>query len=260
VPHAGVTPTAVFDFDNTIIGGDVFFDFVVLLLLRAELPPTNAQRVARLFEKLTEGAVPASSLAGSTTNQIVSKALGMVKDGKLSLSNCFFLVIGALTGVRESVVTDVARELFVVGLPGQPPYATKFFNHDKPEASAETLIRTLINRGVAPHIITLGLPTVAREGAKLIGVPPNHVHGFELEVIDGIITGRAVNARLIGKHIVTDRLVSRYPLFCFGDAVGSDTPMLARATVRGFAVNPDAEFKAHIAKNHADLTGLAFTS
>lgn len=258
VVRAGVTPTAIFDFDNTIIGGDVFRDFVSLLLQRAVLPQANASRVAKLLVDVSAGKVSASALEGLRTNDIVARALRMTETDSLSLAHVFFVVIGSLAGVPESKLTAVADELFNKGMPGKPPYKTKFFGHGRPGANVDTLVRTLAQKGVESHIITLGLPTVAREGAKILGIPPHHVHGFELEVVNGICTGRAVDARVEGKHRVAELLVSPRPLFAFGDSVGSDTPMLARATVGAFAVDPDQAFLDHIKENNADVAVLTY--
>lgn len=260
VRRANIKPTAVFDFDNTIIGGDVFRDFVALLLKRAALPQQNAPRVASLLASVANGKIDARALASDSTNAIVARALRMVDDDTLSLSDAFFVVIGALAGVHESKLTAVAEELFTQGFEGKPPYRTKFFNHGKLGSSAEVLIRTLKSRGVESHIITLGIPTVARAGARHVGIAPENVHGFELEVIHGVCTGRAVDARVIGKHRVAETLVSRRPLFCFGDSLNSDTPMLSVATVRAFAVEPGQEFKDHIKHMHADVTALTYKS
>ncbi len=258
VVRAGITPTAIFDFDNTIIGGDVFRDFVALLLQRAVLPNANAHRVAKLLVDVSNGKLALCALEGFTTNDIVARALQMVETDSMSLAHVFFVVIGALTGVHESKLTAVADELFNKGVPGKPPYRTKFFGHGRPGANVDTLVRTLAQKGVESHIITLGLPTVARQGAKILGIPPQRVHGFELEVVNGICTGRAVDARLLGKHRVADLLVSPQPLFASGDSAGSDTPMLSRATVRAFAVDPDQEFLDHIKRNSADVTVLTY--
>ncbi|MEZ0311997.1 MAG: HAD family hydrolase [Myxococcota bacterium] len=256
VVRAGITPTAIFDFDNTIIGGDVFRDFVALLLTRAVLPQANAERVAKLLVDVSAGKVSACALEGQSTNDIVARALRMTETDSLSLAHVFFVVIGSLAGVNESKLTAVADELFNKGMPGKPRYRTRFFG--RPGADVATMMRTLAQKGVHSHIITLGLPTVAREGAKILGIPPHRVHGFELEVVNGVCTGRAIDARLVGKHRVADLLVSPRPLFVSGDSVGSDTPMLARATVKAFAVDPDKEFLAHIEKNNSDVTVLTY--
>ncbi len=251
--RAGITPTAIFDFDNTIIGGDVFHDFVALLLMRTTLPNDNAPRVARLLIDVSGGKLSPKTLEGKSTNEIIARALQMVTNEGLSLAHAFFVVVGALRGVRESTLTAVADELFNKGMPGKPPYSTKFFGHGRPGASAEAFIRTLAEKRVESHIITLGIPTVAREGAKLLGIPPHHVHGFELEVVNGICTGRAFDARLFGKHRVAELLVSPQPLFVSGDSVNSDTPMLACATAGAIAVDPDQPFLDHIKKTKSDI-------
>jgi phosphoserine phosphatase len=253
VTAAGIKPCAVFDFDNTLIGGDVFHDFVTLLIQRVDLPNANAERIAKLFVKMAK--VDPALLKNAGTNDITARPMTMVTAEKLSLSNAFFMVVGALAGVPEAKATAVAEELFHKGVNGKPPYKTKFFNHGRPD-SAEALVKAFASVGVTSHIITLGIPTVARVGAQLIGVPPEHVHGFELEVIDGIITGRAVDARLVGKHIVCERLITPQPLFNFGDSVNSDTPMLSRSMAAGVAVDPDKAFDEHIKKTNADLISL----
>jgi hypothetical protein len=58
--------------------------------------------------------------------------------------------------------------------------------------------------------------------------------------------------------LLIELLVSPKPLFVSGDSVGSDTPMLARATVAAFAVDPDKDFLDHIKKNNADVTVLTY--
>lgn len=258
VRRANITPTAIFDFDNTIIGGDVFHDFVALLVKRTELPQQNAKRVANLLVSVANGKVDARSLAGASTNDIVSRALRMVEDDTLSLSDAFFVVIGSLAGVHETKLSAVAEELFTKGFEGKPPYRTKFFNHGKLGSSAEKLISTLKHKGIEPHIITLGIPTVARAGARHVGIKPENVHGFELEVVGGVCTGRAVDARVIGKHRVAEKLVSTRPLFCFGDSLNSDTPMLSIATVRAFAVDPSQDFRDQIKRTNSDVTPLTY--
>ena len=252
--RAGIKPTAVLDFDNTLAAGDVLTEFADALSAKAVFPDANADALADILARGT--AQKPSDFDGKSSNAIMELASRKFHEGELAPPVFFFMVLAAIRGMRIDELTAHAEQLFAHGAPGKPPYKTRFF--DKDGAGSAAIAAALRERGVEPHIITLGLGFVAKVGARYLGIKAEHVHGYELEVIDGRITGRAVDVKLYGKHVACDTYVSRVPLFAFGDSKSTDTPMLARATARAFVVDPKPEFHDFIAERGADLTWLSY--
>ncbi len=252
--RARIKPTAVFDFDNTLAAGDVLGDFVEVALAMAKFPDANAPGLASILARGT--GQRESDFGGKSSNAIMELAATKVHAGELPPPVFFFMVLAAMRGMPVTQLDACAEHLFAHGAPGKAPYATRFFG--TPDAGSAAIVTTLRERGVEPHIITLGLAFVAKVGARYLGIKSEHVHGYELEVVDGRATGRAVDVKLYGKHLACDTYVSRSPLFVFGDSQSTDTPMLARATARAFVVDPKPEFHAFIAARGSDLTWLSY--
>lgn len=248
-----VKPTAVFDFDNTLARGEVFFDFSQKLMQANAFPAANAERCAKLLERATLGGVKASSLAHLSTGEVVTKSNEMAHAGELSLGAAFYIYLCALTGMKMSTLTALAEDLFVNGVNGRAPYKTNVFD------GAPEIVGTLKSKGVTSHIVTMGLAFIPRAGAKYVGIEAKNVHGYELEVHDGVVTGRAVDVRSFGKHRICDAKVPSRPLFSFGDSFDTDTPLLQRATVAAFVVDPNKAMREFMAAHPTDYTWLTFS-
>ena len=254
--QAGIKATACFDFDKTLAAGDIFYDFCEVLQARMGFPQHNAKRVREALVLASNGAVRKGDLVGASTDAVMKRAIGMAREGRLDGAAVFFMLIAAIRGLHEHEVNAIAEELFEKGAPGKAPYKNNFFTSDG--VGSIDLCKALKAKGIEPHIITLGIPIVARVGARYLGIDAKNVHGSELEVQNGKFTGRALDAAVLGKHQMADHYVSSTPLFCFGDTLGSDCTMLSRATVGAFVVDPNIDFHVHMSNNRSDIRWLTY--
>lgn len=250
---SGKRPTAAFDFDGTLARGEIFFDFSKLLAKADAFPATNAQRCARLVERATEGAVTAASLAHLTTGEVVAHANALAHRGELSLGAAFYVYVAAMTGMKMTTLTALANKLFSEGVDGVP-YKDKAFD------GSHELVAKMKSLGIEPHIVTMGLAFIPRAGARHWGIEPKNVHGFELEVVDGLVTGRAVDVRSLGKHRLCDAKVPCRPLMCFGDSFDSDTPLLQRASALAVVVDPNKAMCAFMDQHKPDYVRLTYSA
>lgn len=226
---AGIPPIAVFDFDNTLMRGDVLFDFIELVLAQKVLPQSTAAKLRATYEGHLRG-----DIDGAT----------------------FFLDTAAsLRGVSDVKLHALVEELYERGAPGRGPYTQRALGHGTSLATSRELIAKLEEKGVRCYIITAGLTILARAGARVLGVSPANVYGGDLGFRGRFCTGQTTDVAQLGKDTLVRRDIGVPPLFAFGDSAHTDAPMLPLALVRGFMVDPPRAFIEHTARHgHTHLT------
>lgn len=259
----GLRTTAVFDFDETLMHGDVVLEFAALAAAKKVfLPEANPLVVDRLLAGLPPERDRAAARAGLLARPVeknVQLALELFDAGKLKSHTAFTVTVAALAGQTEETVTKLARELFERGAPGKAPYKTHLFGKREEKSSALDLVDALSSHGVECHLVTAGLELVARVGAEYVGIPPDRVIGSELKRdADGRFTGEVMDMVALGKdQAVLDR-IGVPPLFAFGDNPLTDGPMLRLATVRGVIVGDRPAFRALDRKHGLGHLELAY--
>jgi phosphoserine phosphatase len=245
----GIAPAAVFDFDDTLMHGDVIFEFAELAVAKKMFLPTgNALLVERLLAELPPERDPETArrrLLERPVHENVKLTLKLVEAKKARPHALFNVLSAALAGRTPDEVKAVARELFERGAPGRAPYRTHLFSRDVEKSSAKDLVETLSSRGIDCWIVTAGLGLIAEVGAEYAGVSPERVLGAELLLdAEGKITGEVIDMFDFGKDRALLEKIGVPPLFAFGDNPRSDGPMLRLATVRGVIVGDRPAFKA----------------
>ena len=246
----GISPAAVFDFDDTLMHGDVIFEFAELAAAKKMfLPGGNALAVDRLLAELPPERDPETArrrLLERPVHENVKLTIKLIEAKQARPHALFNVLCAALTGRTPDEVKAVARELFERGAPGRAPYRTHLFTRGTEKSSAKDLVETLSSRDVDCWIVTAGLGLIAQVGAEYVGVSPERVLGAELLLdANGKITGEVIDMFEVGKDRALLEKIGVPPLFAFGDNPKTDGPMLRLATVRGVIVGDRPAFKAH---------------
>ncbi len=241
--RAGVPPIAVFDFDNTLMTGELWVSFLAVAAHRRALDPASREgTVAEICARATGGVRP-ESFAGLDANDVMTRAVELFHAGRLTPTDMFFVGLGSLRGMTPATADALADELFEHGAPGQKPYKLNGFDpFPGPGDSAEELVAALRDRGIDAYVVTAGFTFLARRGCRYFGIPPERVFGADLEVEGGVCTGRAPDIVVRGKDNVVREEIGVPPLFVFGDSPRSDAPMMRLALGRGFMVEPPDSF------------------
>jgi phosphoserine phosphatase len=244
----GIPATAVFDFDDTLMHGDVIVEFAELAVAsKFFAQESNPRVVDRMLEHLPPERDPATARAGLLARDVhenVKLALKLIRAEKMPSHGLFYVLAAALEGQTVEKVTELARELFVAGAPGRAPYRTHLLSRGTEKSSAKDLVDTLSSRDIDCWIVTAGFAAIARVGAEYAGIPADRVIGSELLVDDrGKITGEAIDMVEVGKDRALLEKIGAPPLFAFGDNPRTDGPMLRLATVKGVIVGDQPAFR-----------------
>jgi phosphoserine phosphatase len=232
--RAGVQPIAVFDFDNTLMRGDVLEVFLRMLLAERALDPLARAPLIRFARTL--GGIPATR-PEDDQHVLLRRCLDRIHRGGIPPNVGWQVAIAAFTGMPFTRAQAMARRLFASGCAGEGPYRSRTF------AQSTAILGALRSRGVEPFIVTAGCAFLARAGAAHLGIGPHRVFGAELEVDpQGRCTGRAPDIAMVGKDRVVSRAIGVPPLFVFGDSLRMDGPMMHLALIQSFMVNPKDEF------------------
>ncbi len=239
--EAGVEPIAAFDFDNTLMTGDVFEHFLGFL---AKME--TAEKSGPLSPKAAPGVLlelgsrydtlDRTSCEGKSTSALIKLSLELLHKGKINTGDFFNIGVRALKGQRYDDLKVLAKQLFSGG------YKLNGFDPKPGEnGSALDLMQTMDAIGVTPVIVSAGLEVLARAGARFVGVDPDNVVGSRLEIVDGAATGRVSSIFDEGKVPAIRRQIDRPILFAAGDSEYSDWPMLNDAAGLAFWIDPSEE-------------------
>ncbi len=241
---SGVPAIAVFDFDNTLMRGDIFLSFSAYVAKERGYPPTSRAAVARELAKRAGDNLSKVELRRLDTNSMVERAFALKEMGKLKTSDVHFVCCAALRDLPVSRAHKLAQQMFELGA---KPYKNNAFDpSDGPGDSARDIITTLRNRGVEVYVLSAGLTFLVELGSAFFGIDPEHVFAADAEMRNGVFTGTVPDVFGIGKDTMVRNLIGCPPLFAFGDSPVTDILMMQQSLVRGFMIEPSAEFVAHV--------------
>ncbi len=258
---------AVFDFDNTLMAGDVFGEFAELLVQTRCLKPEANPPLAKLMGSMGLPGLSEAELLRRDVNDNLETALtlmmarerGAPAESSIAISEMFFILAAAMKGLTPAIAGELAHKLYEDGVAGRAPYRTHVFDPSPhPYDSAQNIVEVLQDKGIECHIVTAGLRLLAQAGAKYLGIANRHVVGAELETQDGVYTGRVSSVVDIGKPALVQRNIAPAPLFAFGDSPSTDGPMLKLALIQGFMVDPQPAFIEMAKRENQHFMTLSF--
>ncbi len=121
-----------------------------------------------------------------------------------------------MAGLREADVRRWAEAYFRV------MFEKRIFEPQR------ALIRFLQQHGWEVWIVSASNRWVVQAGARWLGVPREHVVGVDLEIVDGLLTGKLAYpmTHRAGKVLAIDRFIKRRPDLVSGDSEGDREMML----------------------------------
>jgi phosphoserine phosphatase len=158
-----------------------------------------------------------------------------------SAKDMFYNIVAMMRGMTIAQAEAAAREVYSHGVGRYPPWRTRSFA-DKDGCSMRMLIARMKERGIEVYLLSATLDVLAREGGRVLGIPPERVLGSLLEVRDGKYTGQVRDSTYNAKGAIVRQWLSAPPLVAFGDSPNSDFPMLLEVAGASFMVNPRPEF------------------
>lgn len=263
----GLPAVAVFDFDQTLMAGDVAAQFGLLAAAEQQFRPEANEGVVTLLASLNLAGLDRAKLDAQDVNANVLLAYELLHQRlaggdpaqTVSTAEFFYVLAAAMRGMSPGEAKTLGEKLFEVGPPGHGPYRNHLFDpssgsHD----SAGDLVAMLQQRGVSCHVVSAGLRFLASIGARYVGIPDKNVYGAVLETSDGIYTGRVADVVAVGKPNLVRQAIGTAPLFAFGDTAFTDGPMLKLALVKGFMVDPQPAFLDMVERQSLDFMTLTF--
>lgn len=231
-------PVAAFDFDNTLIFGDISYSTVALQTrdLRFGVDPAGPRSP---FDEATRALFRSYLAAKGAERDVLHRRLAYrvvagyedLWNGGHEVEACHWLA-RLLTGFTPDEAGRLALDAFTheearppgthvyepAGLPGKPLVEQAGVRVREP---MKRLLRHLEARGVEVWVVSASPePLVRAVAAAKYGVPPEHVLGVRSVVRDGRLTGEPEGTVPYRKGKVDALLaaVHRRPILAFGDA------------------------------------------
>jgi phosphoserine phosphatase len=238
-PQPGQPPLVVFDFDDTLIAGDISMAMVALL---AERRHTDLYSLLETYQrpwdagrKVEACGILAAMLAGMTVDQ----ARGLAHD---------------------ALARELARPTCTRDLGGAAPASehVAFREGLRPRQAMRRLVSDLLERGVEVWVVSASpQPVVEVAARELFGIPPEQVAAVRTRVRDGRLTDDVqppVTVRQ-GKREAIQALIGRRPALVFGDT-WTDFEMLTYAE-RGVLIGEGhADLVETLRRDHPSVTIL----
>jgi phosphoserine phosphatase len=266
--EGGPPPAVVFDFDNTLIHGDISFSTVAYLTreLRFGFDPSGDRSP---FDEQLRGLFRAHARAEGDLRALLHRRLAYrivagyeeLWRGGREVEGCQWLA-RLLQGLTPAEAARLAEQAFSreearspgrhvyepAGLPGEPLVQQAGVRVREP---MRRLIAHLRSRGVEVWVVSASPePLVQAIALARFGLPPERVVGVRSRLLDGRLTGEpeGVVPFRQGKVEVVAKALGRRPVLAFGDA-WTDFEMLLNAE-RGVLIDRgNAPLKAALARS-----------
>lgn len=244
---AGLAPVAVFDFDSTVVDGNIMDPFLAVLIERKLIRDAANPKLQELLSKLS--GIDRAAVANNSALKNATLLLSLWSDATLaeaakpSAKDMFYLIVTMLAGVSTAEGAAAAAATFTTGALRFAAYRTQIYD-DHDGCGMRRVVRLLNERGIEPHLLSATFDLLAVEAARQLGIPTDRAVGSVLEVKDGHYTGEVKDSAYYTKGAIVRQWLEAPPLFAFGDSARSDFSMLAEAAGLGFMIHGRPDFVA----------------
>jgi phosphoserine phosphatase len=244
---AGLDPEAVFDFDSTVVDGNIMDPFLAVLIERKLIRDEANPKIQEYLVKLEGVDGELVQKNGAVDN--AAMLLARWADTKLApaarpnAKDMFYLIVAMMRGMTLAEGASAAEAAYTKGGGIYPPYERMVYA-DQSGCGMRRVIALLKERGVQPYLLSATFDVLATESAKQVGIPREQALGSILAVKDGRYTGEVADSTYYAKGAITRQWLKAPPLFAFGDSVRSDFTMVAEAAAVGFMIHSRPDFVA----------------